>query len=29
MEIHLGAIISGNLIHNENNTEREREEIEY
>ena len=29
MEIHLGAIISGNLIHNENNTEEKGENIEY
>ena len=29
MEIHLGAIISGNLIHNENNLEEKGEKVEY
>lgn len=29
MEIHLGAIISGNLIHNENDLEQKGEKVEY
>ena len=29
MEIHLGAIISGNLIHNESNLEEKGEKVEY
>lgn len=29
MEIHLGAIISGNLIHTENNLEEKGEKVEY
>lgn len=29
MEIHLGAIISGNLIHKENNLEEKGEKVEY
>lgn len=29
MEIHLGAIISGSLIHNENNLEEKGEKVEY
>ena len=29
MEIHLGAIISGSLIHNENNLEQKGEKVEY
>ena len=29
MEIHLGAVISGNLIHNENKVEEKGEKVEY